>query len=134
MRNLSCVWCLLAVVAIAAWGCNKPADNGAGSGTNDTAANGSTDTVAVASVLCGKCGETKGSEACCVEGTTCADCGLHAGTKLCCAELADDAKGQDICAECGHVAADGHECDGDCEACADCGLHKGSPACCKLKS
>ena len=84
-------------------------------------------------MYCGLCGEVKGTDKCCAEGAEKCECGMQKGSALCCVELSDDAKGKDMCASCGHVADEGHECDADCEKCTDCGLHKGSPLCCKVK-
>jgi hypothetical protein len=35
-------------------------------------------------MLCGGCGEIKGSDSCCEEAPTCDSCGLHAGSLGCC--------------------------------------------------
>lgn len=114
-------------------GC-QPASEGDGNATS-AAADSATETVAATTtILCGKCGEEKGSTACCAADAETCSCGMHKGTPLCCASLGEEAKGQDVCKACGHLASAGHACDKDCETCTDCGLHQGSPACCKLKT
>ena len=124
---------LLCALSVTLVGC-QPADD-AGDGNTTTAASNSsaTETVEVATILCGQCGEEKGSATCCAQTAETCECGMHKGSALCCVELPADAAGKDICSQCGHVAEAGHTCDGDCEKCAECGLHAGSPACCKLK-
>jgi hypothetical protein len=125
----------LALTVFSFVGC-QPADEGAGDGNATSAAvDSATETTTVATtILCGKCGEEKGSTVCCAKDAETCACGMHKGTPLCCVKLADDAAGKDLCKTCGHVAETKHVCDKDCATCFDCGLHKGSPACCKLKS
>jgi hypothetical protein len=144
MKTMGWTVLLLAISLLGLSGCNKPAGegNGAGGGAGSggdsnatSAADTATDTALVtATLLCGKCGEVKGSATCCVADAEICECGMHKGSALCCVKLPEEAVGKDICKQCGHVAEAGHHCDEDCETCADCGLHKGSPACCKLKS
>jgi len=150
MNSVRWTGIVLALALICFVGCQKPAENGgttggsttgapdeSGSDSNTTtsAVEGSTDTMTVAAtILCGKCGEAKGSAACCAADAEVCACGKHKGSALCCVELSADAAGKDICKSCGHVAEADHTCDASCEKCAECGLHKGSPACCKLKS
>jgi hypothetical protein len=84
--------------------------------------------------LCGKCGELKGSDACCkADAKVCDQCGLHKGSPGCCAGLT---KGQDaqLCPKCGEIKGTDKCCKADIESCKKCGMHKGSPchvACCK---
>ncbi len=82
--------------------------------------------------LCGKCGQMKGTEACCAEGAeTCAGCSLHKGAPGCCKiEAGTDAT---LCAGCGQVKGSESCCAEGAETCAACGLHQGAPGCCKLK-
>jgi hypothetical protein len=118
-------------------GCGAPAGSGTEekkADTNATGAGGSagTETQPVsAAVLCGKCGEQKGTEKCCQDAEMCA-CGKHKGSPLCCKKLPEEVAGKDICSGCGQVAATDHQCDANAEKCAKCGLDKGAPACCKL--
>lgn len=96
----------------------------------DQPAAGAAGTDAVAQLsLCGKCGQVKGSAACCAQGAvTCAKCGLVKGSPGCCAIT----KGTDavLCAKCGQVKGSDACCAADAVKCAKCGLVKGSPGCC----
>jgi len=80
-------------------------------------------------VLCGKCGQVKGTDACCKAGQkTCAGCKLQKGSPGCCAvKKGTDAK---ICTECGEVKGAAKCCKAEgrkkCEA---CGFLAGSPGC-----
>lgn len=85
----------------------------------------------VSTVLCGACGEVKGSDQCCAADADVCDCGLHKGSPGCC----KIEKGTDVtlCSKCGEVA-DGEKCCAEgAEVCA-CGAHKGAPGCCLKKS
>lgn len=81
-------------------------------------------------VLCGKCGQVKGSAACCKPGAqACAGCGLQKGSPGCCAGFA---KGADVtlCGQCGFVKGSAACCKpGTGQTCALCGFIKGSPGC-----
>jgi hypothetical protein len=80
-------------------------------------------------VLCGHCGEVKGSTNCCKEDAQkCGNCKLQKGSPGCCAME----KGKDVtlCSHCGEIAG-GEKCckmEGR-EKCSQCGLFKGSPGC-----
>lgn len=83
-------------------------------------------------VLCGKCGQVKGTDKCCQEGAAvCPECGLGKGSPGCC----KIAKGDDVilCAKCGQIKGSEVCCKSDATVCAKCGLAKGSPGCCKIK-
>ncbi len=136
MKKISLV--MLAIVAVAAWGCGQAEEGGKAADTN-------TDEVAQGehghphgegeehAVLCGGCGQAKGSDECCAEGAEkCSECELHKGSPLCCVKIPEDMKGKDFC-KCGW--SKGHEncCAEDVESCGDCGKQKGSPLCCQIK-
>ena len=89
-------------------------------------------TVYESATLCGKCGEVKGGEACCVaDAEICADCKLHKGAPGCCKiEAGADAT---LCAHCGEVKGSESCCVEGAATCEKCGLHKGAPGCCTLK-
>lgn len=80
-------------------------------------------------VLCGHCGEVKGSTNCCkADAPKCGSCKLQKGSPGCCAME----KGKDVtlCSHCGEIAG-GEKCckmEGR-EKCSQCGLFKGSPGC-----
>jgi len=83
-------------------------------------------------VLCGKCGQVKGSEICCLENAAfCAECALAKGSPGCCKIT----KGADVtlCAKCGQVKDSEACCDPDAAVCKKCGLAKGSPGCCTIE-
>ena len=131
---------LLLVALFLATGCGAPAGSGTEekkpdantTGAAGSKASGNTSTQPVsATILCGKCGEQKGTEKCCHDAETCA-CGKHKGSPLCCKQLPEDAAGKDICGGCGQIAASDHQCDPSATKCVKCGLDQGSPACCKL--
>ena len=123
---------VVAALAVLTWGC-APADS---TSDDDSVSSNEQETAGDdgQTLLCGTCGQEKGSDSCCDESAEKCACGMHKDSPLCCVEIGDDAAGKDLCKACGHVAEEGHECDEDCEKCADCGLHKGSPLCCKIKS
>lgn len=137
MKRLFSLTVAIAFVSIMAWGCTKPTSSPAPSSNASAQADHEghdldTTTLAV-SAYCGKCGEVKGSDACCAEGAeSCDKCGLHKGSTLCCVTLDEAAVGKDLCALCGQIAGSETCCDQDAEKCPDCGLAKGSPLCCKL--
>lgn len=79
-------------------------------------------------VLCGKCGEVKGSDACCAADAEVCGCGLHHGSPGCCKmEKGADAT---LCSHCGEVLGSEKCCVAGAEVCPDCGMHAGSPGCC----
>ncbi|MFC1757251.1 hypothetical protein ACFL2H_00580 [Planctomycetota bacterium] len=128
---------LASIVALVSFGCAP--EDAADTATETPAAPESGETAEAhpehATMLCGKCGNEAGSEACCAEGaTSCEKCGLHEGSKLCCVDLPEDAAGKNICGGCGvAVGADEHHhCDKTAEKCEKCGLNAGSAGCCKI--
>jgi hypothetical protein len=85
-------------------------------------------------MLCGKCGEFKGSGKCCsADATICEKCGLHAGSLGCC----KIEKGTDVAiCKCGEIKGSENCCKEGVALCPACGLHAGSPgcqACCAAK-
>lgn len=133
MKRFSFV--LLALVAVAAWGCGntdsggeKTADEGSGEGS------GQVSQVTPVSVdLCGGCGHEKGADNCCAEDADkCDGCGLAKGSRLCCVEMDDALKGKDICA-CGYAKGSDDCCKEGAEKCTKCGMIEGSTFCCKIK-
>lgn len=84
-------------------------------------------------VLCGKCGELKGSELCCkADMKLCEQCGLHLDSPGCCKIK----KGDDVvlCSKCGEIKGSENCCKEGIELCPKCKLHKDSPGCCHLAS
>ena len=82
-------------------------------------------------LLCGGCGQIKGSDACCAVGAaTCSKCGLAKGSPGCC----KIEKGTDVelCTKCGQIEGADPCCAAGAEKCAKCSLAKGSPGCCKI--
>jgi hypothetical protein len=68
---------ILVLTALVAAGCNR-------SSTDQTPSLSVTPAV-YDIVLCGHCGQVKGTEVCCLEGATvCADCSWHKGSPACC--------------------------------------------------
>ncbi len=68
---------ILVLTALVAAGCNR-------SSTEETPSLSVTPAVHDI-VLCGDCGQVKGTEACCQEGAAvCADCSWHKGSPACC--------------------------------------------------
>lgn len=83
-------------------------------------------------VLCGKCGQIKGSAECCkADAAKCSKCGLIRGSPGCC-KLSESGKDVTLCAKCGQVKGSDLCCKADAVKCGKCGLAKGSPGCCKL--
>ena len=86
-------------------------------------------------VICGECGQIKGSETCCKpDQPHCQKCGLVKGSPGCC-KLPEGTEGDvALCAKCGFIKGS-EECCKDTAAlkCSSCGLVKGSPGCCKIK-
>ena len=114
---------LVAVVALAAWGCQRQAEGPAAVG--EAAEGGGV-------VLCGGCGQVKGSAVCCeADAAKCEACGLAKGSPGCC----KIEKGTDVtlCAKCGQIAGSDVCCLPDAEKCEKCSLAKGSPGCCKIE-
>ncbi len=85
---------------------------------------------ASALMLCGGCGQLKGSDSCCDAGAeSCPGCDLAKGSPGCCKiEKGSDAA---LCGGCGQIKGSDSCCDEDAEKCTGCGMAKGSPACCK---
>ena len=104
--------------------------------TDNAATDGNTNTAEEIEVadLCGDCGHTKGTDACCAaDGAKCESCGFHKGAPLCCKLNQADVAGKTLCGKCGEVKGAEKCCKDDAEVCAKCELNKGSPLCCKLK-
>lgn len=84
--------------------------------------------------LCGLCGEVKGGEKCCKEGSeTCAICGLHKGAPLCCSTAISGRRDILLCRKCGELGFSEKCCKEGATLCPKCGLHKGSPGCCRIE-
>ena len=83
-------------------------------------------------VLCGKCGQIKGTSECCAkDGKKCGKCGLAKGAPGCC--KIEKGKDATLCSGCGQVKGSEECCAKEAAKCKKCGLHKGSPGCCKTK-
>lgn len=87
--------------------------------------------------VCPKCGEFKGSAACCdPKAEKCGKCKLHKGSVGCCRDL-KPLKGEKevvVCPKCGEFMGTGECCKTGAIKCAKCGLTKGSPGCCKIEA
>ena len=82
--------------------------------------------------LCGKCGEVKAGEKCCLpDAAKCDKCGLAEGAPGCC-KLAGDGKDAALCVKCGQIKGGEACCKPDAKTCDKCGLAKGAPGCCKI--
>jgi hypothetical protein len=142
--SLGSVVCLVVIVS---WGCRGESSTPDGGGPAGPSAeadrddsggqrdDGQESTEAVSVVYCGKCGQTKGTDACCAsDAMVCAKCTLHQGSALCC-KVPPEMAGKDICSKCGYVCKeDGSCCQGGADRCPDCGRHNDSPLCCKIDS
>jgi hypothetical protein len=85
-------------------------------------------------VVCPKCGEFKGSAACCdPKAEKCGKCKLHKGSVGCCRDLKPLKGEKDVflCPKCGEFKGTGECCKPGAKKCGKCGLTKGSPGCCK---
>lgn len=122
---------VVALLALAAWGCAKTDEPA--SGVSEVDATPVAEETVVEVFLCGGCGQIKGTETCCAEGAAaCEKCQLAAGSPGCCTiEKGTDAK---LCNKCGQVAGVEGCCDPDAEKCVKCSLAKGSPGCCKMST
>lgn len=81
-------------------------------------------------VVCGKCGQVKGSEVCCkTTAQRCGRCGLVKGSPGCCVLSAgsEDAR---LCGRCGEVEKTADCCVPGARRCTVCGKAKGAPGCC----
>ena len=111
-----------------------PTKAGTRNNTSNVADDKSSEAKITNAVLCGKCGQIKGSESCCADGQeACEKCSMHAGTMLCCVEIPEEFKGMDLCMKCGQVAGGEQFCAEGAENCEKCGMHMGAVLCCKLK-
>jgi len=144
------------LVAVAIWGCAKPASTpvASSSGSSNTTqaddhaghdhdhgdraghdqGDAAADTTLVSLKYCGDCGHSfaKGSEHTCdADHAKCEACGLHEGSDLCC-KIEGDFAGKALCGSCGQIAGSEACCKEGAEVCEKCSLHKGSPLCCKL--
>ena len=77
-------------------------------------------------VLCGNCGDVKGSETCCKSDVRCS-CGFVKGAPACC-KVEYTGENMTLCG-CGQVKGSDLCCT-DQEKCSKCDKHKGSPGCC----
>ena len=77
-------------------------------------------------VLCGKCGDVKGTDTCCKSDVRCG-CGFIKGTAACC-KTEHTGEDMTLCG-CGQVKGTDLCCT-DQEKCSKCDKHKGSPGCC----
>lgn len=129
MKGFGYLGGILAVLAVTLNGCEK-ADTGSGGGeVTNVAAN-----IADAKIeLCGKCGEIKGTDKCCLaDAEKCTGCNLAKGSPACCKHL-DFSQGPVIlCGGCGQVKGTEACCAKDAPKCEKCNLAKGSPGCCKI--
>jgi hypothetical protein len=84
--------------------------------------------------LCPKCGQIKGTKACCAKGAAkCGMCKLDKGSPACCQHLKlDGDKEVLLCTKCGQIEGTKACCAKGAKKCPMCKLDKGSPACCKL--
>jgi len=88
-------------------------------------------------MLCGKCGQLKGTEECCMkDAVTCKDCGMAKGSPGCCnmPEVGKDEAGKDVelCSKCGEIKGSDDCCAKEMLQCKKCGLAEGSPGCCNI--
>ena len=82
-------------------------------------------------LLCTKCGQVKGSKACCKPGVAkCAKCDLAKGSPGCC-KIPAGVKQATLCVKCGQVKGTAACCSREAAKCAKCGWSAGSPGCCK---
>ena len=133
-KSLSLLGCV-AVLAIACWGCKQETKQAASvepaSATSTAEGEEHGDHEHPEVMLCGLCGQIKGSADCCKEGAEkCEKCSLVKGSPGCCIMTA----GQDVtlCAHCGQIKGSADCCKEGAEKCEKCGLAKGSPGCCKM--
>ena len=84
-------------------------------------------------LLCGKCGQVKGTEICCKKDAVKCGCGAVKGSPACCKV---EITGTDIhlCDHCGQVKVSDSCCKSDVEKCPKCKMAKGSPGCCIKRS
>jgi len=119
---------LVAIFALTLFvGCGPQADD-APDTPEDTPADDTTAAADGATILCGGCGQVKGSATCCAEdAATCDGCGLAKGSPGCCAIT----KGTNatLCKGCGQVKGTDTCCAEDATKCEKCGLAKDSPGC-----
>ena len=85
-------------------------------------------------LICGKCGQIKGSELCCKKGQAlCPKCNLVKGSPGCC-QLPKGSADVELCTKCGFIKGSAVCCKTAGKAvCSKCGLVKGSPGCCRIK-
>jgi hypothetical protein len=83
-------------------------------------------------MLCGKCGQIKGTEECCMkDAVKCKTCGMTKGSPGCC-RLPEAGKDAELCTNCGEIRGSADCCDKDMQQCKKCGLAKDSPGCCRI--
>jgi len=115
---------ILVLTALVAAGCNR-------SSTEETPSLDVTQAVHDI-VLCGDCGQVKGTDLCCADGAeVCEKCGLQSGAPGCC--KIEQGTNVTLCSSCGQIKGTDVCCLEGATVCADCGWHKGSPACCKIE-
>ncbi len=159
MRVLQSFMPLVLLMAVLSCGCSQPALESEQSTDHDTyngedgaqdanvigeAAKGDHDDHDAASdvvdgqataaiVLCGGCGQIKGSKLCCAkDAVSCQKCSLTVGAPGCC----KISKGTDamLCAGCGQVKGSTQCCDKNAANCVKCGKIQGAPGCCLASS
>ncbi len=77
--------------------------------------------------LCGRCGEIKGTDKCCLAGAKRCACGAIKGSPGCC-KIKIGGKDAALCANCGEVKGSKKCCAPGVKRCS-CGAYKGSPGC-----
>jgi len=83
-------------------------------------------------IVCGRCGQIKGTEECCMkDAVKCKTCGMTEGSPGCC-RLPEAGKDAEPCTKCGEIRGSANCCDKDMQQCKKCGLAKGSPGCCRI--
>jgi hypothetical protein len=134
MKKLLSIVAIFGLASVWSAGCQKsPLQSDASTGAADSTvgtqpAIGSEEHAHL--MLCGHCGQVKGTDECCKDGAEkCAACSLAKGSPGCCKIPA----GTDValCEKCGHIAKTEACCQEGAETCEKCGLAKGSPGCCK---
>ena len=130
MNKSAWILAVFGLAALVAWGCCPTCRTAPGEGSAKPAV-GEQKEVDVVLLLCGGCGQIKGSDACCAkDAKVCDKCGLAAGSPGCCKiKKGADAK---LCSKCGQIAGSDVCCKPDAAKCDKCGLAKGSPGCCKI--
>ena len=80
-------------------------------------------------VLCGGCGQVKGTEDCCIKDAIKCSCGAIKGSPGCC-QITFPGDDITLCSHCGEIKGLGFCCDDTAIKCDKCRKIKGSPGCC----